>query len=103
MARHVEMQTVDTNQTVFLQGIFPRFIYYILYPIVYDCWPFPCPAILVRSSLFIRQFDLVLSVLGLIGEVGGDFYFVLQGSVAIEINKKVIKVSANDNLFYFMP
>ena len=51
--------------------------------------------ILARSSLFIHRFDLLLCVLGLTGDVGGDFYFVLQGSVAIKINNTVIKVSGS--------
>ena len=95
MARHAELQTVDANQTVFLQGL-----YYILYPIISLLTPFSCPAILVRNPLFIRRFDLLLSVLGLIGEVGGDFYFVLQGSVAIKINNKVIKVCGSQVCFW---
>merc|ERR1712032_1559061 len=33
------------------------------------------------------------------GKVGGDFYFVLQGSVAIEINNKVIKILGDKTAF----
>ena len=87
MARHAELQTVDANQTVFLQGLY-NISNAQLYKFVGSL------SLLARSSLIIRRYDLLLSVLGLIGEVGGDFYFVLQGSVAIEIDNKVIKVSA---------
>ena len=97
MARHAELQTVDENHTVFLQGL------YIIPYCICLLAPFPWPVILVRSSFFIHRFDLLLCVLGLIGDVGGEFYFVLQGSVAIKLNNEVIKVSVNDHLFYFAP
>ena len=52
MAKHASLQTVDMNQTVFLQG-----------------------------------------------EVGHEFYFVLQGSVSIEVDKKLIKVLGDKTSF----
>ena len=64
MARHAELQTVDDRQTVFLQGYFD-----------------------LRVSIWI-----VHRIHPRTGEVGGEFYFVLQGSVAIKMDNKIIKV-----------
>ena len=94
MARHAELQTVDENHTVFLQGL------YIMPYCICLLAPFPWPAILVRSSLFIHRFDLLLCVLGLIGDVGGEFYFVLQGAVAVKLNNKVINVCGSQVCFW---
>merc|ERR1712032_204153 len=33
------------------------------------------------------------------GEIGGEFYFVLQGSVAIKLNNKVIKILGDKTAF----
>ena len=55
------------------------------------------PCILVSNLIFFTNFcDGLQSVLGLAGDIGGDFYFVLQGSVAIKIDNEVIKVCCSE-------
>ena len=76
-------------------------VYIISHTLLYkfvDAFLLPC-----RSSpqlIIYHRFDLLLSVLGFTGEVGGDFYFVLQGSVAIKINNEVIKVCGSQVCFW---
>ena len=72
MARHAELQTVDANQTVFSKGFGPSA--FSLYP-----------AMLLHS-------DSILCSNTTLGEVGNEFYFVLQGSVKMKVNSKVVKV-----------
>ena len=78
MAKHALLQTVNANQTVFLQGFgvrFRRFPVYLRSTIMYFC-------MLVLCSHW--KFAA--------GDTGYEFYFVLQGSVNILLNNKIIKV-----------
>ena len=83
MARHAELQTVDANQTVFSQGF--------------------GPSVFIFSSISLCSFtSLMLSVLehDFLGDVGGHmFYIVLQGSVAIKVNNRIVKVRYSLRLF----
>ena len=73
MARQAELRTVDANQTVFSTGFGPS-----AFPLY--------PAMLMHSP------DSILCSNTTLGEIGNEFYFVLQGSVAVKLNNTVIKV-----------
>ena len=77
MARHAELQTVDANQTVFSQGFGP------------SAFSLSPATILILSCA--RKMTL--------GQISNAFYFVLQGSVAVKLNNKVIKVRCSLRLF----
>ena len=72
MAGQAGLRTVDANQTVFSKGFGPSA--FSLYP-----------AMLLHS-------DSILCSNTTLGEVGNEFYFVLQGSVKMKVNSKVVKV-----------
>ena len=73
MAKQAELQTVNANQTVFSQGFGPSA--FSLYP-----------------AMLVHYLDSILFSNATLGEIGNEFYFVLQGSVAIKLNNKVIEV-----------
>ena len=82
VAKHAELQTVGLHEAVFLQGFgvrFRRFPVYLRSTIMYYC------------TLSLRSFSSSHWTF-IAGEVGHEFYFVLEGSVNIEINQQVIKV-----------
>ena len=80
MARHAELQTVDANQTVFSQGFRPSA--FPLYPV-----------------MLVRYPDSILFSNATLGEIGNEFYFVLQGSVKIKVNNTIVKVRCSLRLF----
>ena len=78
VAKHAELQTVGLHEAVFLQGFgvrFRGFPVYLRSTIMYYCMLVLCPHWKFAA-----------------GDIGHEFYFVLQGSVNIVINEKVIKV-----------
>ena len=81
MARRAELKTVDANQTVISQGFEPSA--FSLYSAMLAHYP--------DSTLFSNATTL--------GEIGNGFYFVLQGSVKIKVNNKIVKVRCSLRLF----
>ena len=80
MARYAELQTVDANQRVFSQGFGPSA--FSLYP-----------------AMLLHYPDSILCSNTTLGEVGNKFYFVLQGSVKIKVNNRIVKVRCSLRLF----
>ena len=80
MAKHAELRTVDANQTVFSQGFGPSA--FSLYP-----------------AMLVHYLDSILFSNANLGEIGNEFYFVLQGSVKIKVNNTIVKVRCSLRLF----
>ena len=79
VAKRAELQTVDANQTVFREGFPFLFLHVCFYVIP-----------LTLHLLSFRNVNSCARIL--VGEVGSEFYFVLQGSVAIKVGTKIVKV-----------
>ena len=77
MARQAELRTVNADQTIFLQGFEPSA--FSFYSAMFAHYP--------DSTLFLGATTL--------GEIGDGFYFVLQGSVKIKVNKTIVKVQCS--------
>ena len=73
MAGRGGLRTVDADQTVFSQGFRPSA--FPLYPV-----------------MLVRYPDSILFSNATLGEIGNEFYFVLQGSVKIKVNNRIVKV-----------
>ena len=80
MAGQGGLRTVDADQTVFSQGFGPSA--FSLYP-----------------AMLVHYPDSILFSNATLGEVGNEFYFVLQGSVKIKVNNRIVKVRCSLRLF----
>ena len=84
MAKQTELRTVDANQTVFSRGFEPY-------------------AFSIYPAMLLHYPDFILCSNTTLGEDGNEFYLVLQGSVAIKLKSKVVKVWYSLRLFCSFP
>ena len=85
MARQAELRTVNADQTIFLQGFEPSA--FSFYSAMFAHYP--------DSTLFLGATTL--------GEIGDGFYFVLQGSVKVKVNNRIVKVRCSLRLSVCFP
>ena len=82
VAKRAELRTVDAKQTVFGQG--------------FVCLDFFVNSFLIHLIPFAKNYQCTECQCShskpLAGETGNEFYFVLQGSVAIQVGTKIVKV-----------